>query len=697
MLFLCNVYPPLKHKHHIRFFLPLLFALLMLQCIEPSQKQATSVSDQETSHYLNHADSARYVGIQTCKLCHQAIYETFSRTGMGKSFDRATHAKSSALVKGQVVKDPYLDLNYCAYWDKDSLYIHEYRMGSNDTLYSRREQVNYIVGSGQHTNSHLQLVNGYLNQMPMTFYTQKKTWDLPPGFENNTNTRFTRKIGLECMTCHNGYPSFVAGSENKYSMIPNGIDCERCHGPGSIHVAQRSTGSRIDTSRYIDYSIVNPAKLPVDLQFDICQRCHLQGNAILKEGKSFLDFKPGKHLSEILSVFLPKYANADDEFIMASHADRLKQSACFIKSYDHLVQKNQLKPYKDAMTCVTCHNPHVSVKESAAGGFIKACLSCHYENNKALVNCSDKKVKQQMTSARSQNTEWDFQQIPNCITCHMPVSGSTDIPHVTVHDHYIRKPISKGEQQKIKTFLGLFSVNEKSPDPITKAKAYLNQFEKFEQKGIYLDSAAFWLSKAKSARGYKQALIQLLFMKQAYSGLVNEVKKWEAQSGSAHLFADHSLDNKDAWTCYRIAESYTQLRNNTEALRWYRKSTELAPLVVEFRNKYATSLANKGDLREAKQQYEIILRENPKYVSSYTNLGYLSMLEGNSKQAFTLYSQALALDPDNEALLMNLAAYFLSLNKKNEAALQLQHLLKMHPGNKQAREVLLKISSTHGS
>ena len=61
--------------------------------------------------------------------------------------------------------------------------------------------------------------------------------------------------------------------------------------------------------KYIDYSIVNPSKLPLDLQFDICQRCHLQGTAILHQGKSFTDFKPGEHLEEIMDVYLPRFEN----------------------------------------------------------------------------------------------------------------------------------------------------------------------------------------------------------------------------------------------------------------------------------------------------------------------------------------------------------------------------------------------------
>ncbi len=67
----------------------------------------------------------------------------------------------------------------------------------------------------------------------------------------------------------------VLGSENKYTHIPNGIDCERCHGPGELHIKEKFEGKIIDIANEIDFSIVNPAKLPIDLQFDVCQRCHI--------------------------------------------------------------------------------------------------------------------------------------------------------------------------------------------------------------------------------------------------------------------------------------------------------------------------------------------------------------------------------------------------------------------------------------
>ena len=130
--------------------------------------------------------------------------------------------------------------------------------------------------------------------------------------------------------------------------MPRGIECERCHGPGSLHVKEKLKGIKVDTSKYADYSITNPRHLPRDLQMDICQRCHLQGVAVLNEGKNFFDFRPGMQLSDVMQVFLPRFSNSHEKFIMASQADRLRLSPCYLKS--------------EELSCISCHNPHHSVK-----------------------------------------------------------------------------------------------------------------------------------------------------------------------------------------------------------------------------------------------------------------------------------------------------------------------------------------------
>ena len=609
----------------------------------------------------------------------------------GKSLDIASKQKSSGDFKSSTIYDKIADLNYNAFWKNDSLYFCEFRNQKNDTIHKRIEHVNYIIGSGQHTNSHLQSVNGYINQMPMTYYTQKKHWDLPPGFEGGFNTRFSRKIGLECMSCHNGYPNFVLGSENKYTSIPNGIDCERCHGPGSIHVAQRQDGNKIDTSKYIDLSIVNPAKLSIDLQFDLCQRCHLQGNAVLKEGKSFYDFKPGQKLSDFISVFLPKYKNADEEFIMASHADRLKQSACFIKSYEQIKNKNSLKPYKEAMTCITCHNPHVSVKETNKYVFNDACNNCHNSNGKSKVICTEPSVVKKF----KQTSDIHFQKNVDCVGCHMPVSGATDIPHVSVHDHYIRKPISKKEKDKIKIFVGLFSINEKNPSKLTRARAYINQYEKFDQTISYLDSATALL-KSETAKDFftnSRALIQLNFIQQNFNNVITVVNKIGEPRCYGSLFTKQSYDNADAWTCYRIAESYFYTNNVLLSIKWFKLAVKLAPYNLEFRNKYGSALATNKQLNEAETEFEFVLQQHPKNVSAYTNLGYIKLVKGFPAEAMRLYNLAIKLDPDYEPLLLNLAGYFAFTKNYKQAKYYIEKILKKNPTNTKAKQALQQLNS----
>ena len=78
---------------------------------------------------------------------------------------------------------------------------------NNDTIYSLKTDIDYIVGSGNHTNSHI-IINGYLSQAHLPLYS-RLYFRFSPGFEHGNNTRYNRKIGLECMTCHNSFPHFT--------------------------------------------------------------------------------------------------------------------------------------------------------------------------------------------------------------------------------------------------------------------------------------------------------------------------------------------------------------------------------------------------------------------------------------------------------------------------------------------------------
>jgi len=623
----------------------------------------------------------KYVGMNTCKDCHSDIYETYIQTGMGKSFDLASVTKSSAEFGNHApVYDHHLDFWYYPYWENDSLRIMEYRLDGKDTIHKRIETITYIVGSGQHTNSHIINTNGYLNQAPLTFYTQKGKWDLPPGYENGGNTRFNRLIGLECMSCHNSYPVFEPGSENKYHFVDNGISCERCHGPGGKHVAEKKAGKLIDTSKEIDYSIVNPAKLPIDRQLDVCQRCHIQGNAVLNDGKSFFDFKPGMKLSDVMNVFMPVYKGSEKEHIMASHVERMKLSKCYTESVKRAEKQagNDLRPYKNALTCVTCHNPHVSVRQTGSDSFNKSCQGCHSKGGDPL--CSEKTETLKLNSN-------------NCVSCHMPASGATDIPHVSVHDHLIRIPLTEEETEKIRQFVGINCINNPEVDQITRGKAFIAYYERFGFSKEALDSARRYIpgkTKADIIQNFRH-LIHLEFVSKNYSAVV---KYANAVAGVSDSLRKKSFDNLDAWTAYRIGASYLETGNPVLGEKFYAISYKLAPDYPEFANKYASLLLTSGKIEQARKILENSVKEYPKFPATLSNLGYLLLMQdGDTAAARQYYDRALSLDPDYGQGVVNKAGLLMATGKKKEAVALLKRFQKRNSGFQAANDLLARIES----
>ncbi len=633
-------------------------------CNSPQPQQAAATASG-SSPWLNVYDTTvHYVGMQTCRGCHSEIYNNFIQTGMGQSFHTADREKSAADFRPghALVYDKVLDFYYRPFFNGDSLYITEFRVEGKDTVHKRTERVSYIIGSGQHTNSHMWSSNGYIYQAPITFYTQKQQWDFAPGFENGASTRFGRIIESECMTCHNGYPEFVQQSQNKYLSLKNGIDCERCHGPGSMHVTNKQKGIIVDTSKGPDYSIVNPRRLPIDLQNNVCQRCHLQGVSVLNDGKTFFDFRPGMHLSEMENTFMPQYEGAQDKMIMASHVERMKKSACYVNS--------------GQMSCITCHNPHISVKFTPRTQYLNACQKCHgggiwnAEVAALKTSCTETPVKR---AAKGND----------CVTCHMPHNGSIDIPHVAVTDHYIRKrPMAVEEKAKITAFLGLRCFNNDHPDNITVGRAYMEFYERFNKSAGLLDSALAYLNKAQDieqSQKQNKDFIRLYFLLENYGKVIEYTDRLNA------------AQMPDAWAAYRAGESYIKTGQPQKALPWYEQAIKLMPYALDFQNKYGTCLLALNNLPAAQKVFTFIVTENPKYMLGNSNLGFVYMQQGAGTLAYEYLNRAHELDPDHEQTLINLAVWHHNNGTNDKARKYLLNLLKHHPDNARAKAMLVDL------
>ncbi len=627
----------------VYIFLISLALIFFIQCKNSSKHTPSS------SAYLNLSDSVSYIGKEACKVCHEKEYSTFMQTGMGQSFDKATRHKSAAdFSHNPVVYDSLRNFYYHPFWQGDTMKIEEYRLYDSDTIYKRVENISYIVGSGHHTNSHMISINGFVYQAPLTYYTQEGRWDLPPGFKKALQARFDRPIKFECMTCHNGLPELAYGSENKFVSVPSGIACERCHGPGALHARQMKQGHGVDTASRIDRTIVNPKDLSIAQQMSLCQRCHLQGPTVLKKGKNFMDFKASMNLGDIMDVFLPEYEHPSSSFIMASHADRLRQSACYAGG---------------GLSCVNCHNPHAQNTESQRKQFQNACLSCHQRKN-----CTA--------------PESNYDDI-TCFSCHMPKSPSIDIPHVHITDHRIQKTGKSAEKNyNTNSFKRLKCMTTEHPDALLMAKGYLRFYEGFNSDDVFLDSVKYFLDKVSSQSSQLlESKVHYYYLKQDWNSITAMVQRNQVKN----------ID--DPYTLYRIGEAFYRLKNYDDALIFTRKAYSLKPLIPAFANRLGSLYILKGNFTKAQDVFEKCLSNIPVYVPVLSNLGILQVNTGSFDTGIKMLKRALALDPDYKLAYQNLVKAYMSRFDKQNAMKSIDIWLLNMPDDTDALNLKKSISN----
>ena len=225
----------------------------------------------------------RYVDPTSCVGCHVDIARNYLQTGMGRSFFRLTATNTV---------ETHSSNNQFYHSLSDTHYSMDQRGG---TYYQRRWQtgfdgketnieeltIDYVLGSGNRARAYLhQTTRGTLIELPLGWYAEKGgAWGMSPGFDSR-HPATRRLVPYECIFCHNGYPRIpvaneASGVEPVFSGdLPQGIDCQRCHGPGGRHVD--IAGSPGATREQIRASIVNPLRLSPERRLDLCFQCHLE-------------------------------------------------------------------------------------------------------------------------------------------------------------------------------------------------------------------------------------------------------------------------------------------------------------------------------------------------------------------------------------------------------------------------------------
>jgi predicted CXXCH cytochrome family protein len=226
-----------------------------------------------------------------------------------------------------------------------------------------------------------------------------------------------RVAEAKCNGCHTTGFEFVQDKETKVwkgvGKGELGIACEKCHGPGSKHVAEaesaKASGKPLDPAAS---TIVHPLKdLNALQQTEVCGQCHGRNtNKTITDLAFPIGFLPGDVDMTTRSRYWSYSGSSNPTetayFWPNDWAARNRQQS---QDYQKSAHFN-----KAGMSCLTCHTFH----GKSEGAQLRQkpeemCVSCHSGTGYAKRNNAEMFADSPMAKAGVQ-----------CIDCHMPKIGS---------------------------------------------------------------------------------------------------------------------------------------------------------------------------------------------------------------------------------------------------------------------------------
>src|SRR5262245_49021162 len=595
--------------------------------------------------------AAEYVDAAECASCHAEVSASFHKTGMGRSFSRAVpqNIKGDFQNKNTFYHAP--SDRYYTMIEQDGRYFERrHQLGPDgQPTNTVQKEIHYVLGSGNHASTFLHRdEQGKLFELPVAWYCEKGGyWAMNPGYDRRHHPDFRRTVSLECMFCHNAYPAVKGNSDRSggapsfTGTMPEGIDCQRCHGPGGAHVrAARSTNADVDA---IQKAIVNPALLSPERKLEVCMQCHLESTStrlpysVRRFDRGVFSFRPGQALSDY-AIHFDHAANSghDDKFEIVNQAYRLLRSACFQKS-------------AGALTCTTCHDPHdVPRGEDATAHYVGVCQGCHKQLD------------------RSHTTSKD------CLSCHMPKRRTDDVVHVVMTDHYIqrRKPsrdllaplaerddeykgavallypatLSNRADSELYVAVAQVKQNANLQEGIARLEAAIEQHKPSQAEFYFELGEAYWES-AKPAQAipkYRQALERAPEFWPALHKLGLALSRTgQPELAIASLERASSLSS-DATVLNDLALVYRQAGKLNEAVASAQKAISLNPDLPQAHNNLGGLLRERGDTGGAERAFQKAVEAQPDLAAAHVNLGMLLVAREDFRQARYHFEKAIA-------------------------------------------------------
>jgi len=619
----------------------------------PSPLPAELVARQlgELGLAVTRGASPGYADERSCALCHPGIAASYAERGMARAFRRPqptndvedfaappfVHAAS-----GQTLRIARVDRR------GDRLVFERWQTDAGGRPILRLElTVDWILGSGDHARTYLyRTPAGELYQLPLAWYAETRSWGMAPGFDRRDHDGVTRRVRRECIFCHTDYPEMPAGADAYGApqvfprQLPEGIGCQRCHGPAAEHVWYAMGGMGVREE--IRGSVFNPGRLPPKERDEVCMACHLQPSVAIpglrRFGRGDFSFRPGEPLAGYLvPVDVDEEARAPGErFEINHHPYRLRQSRCFRES-------------GGALSCLTCHDPHRRIPPAEREAhFRAACLTCHRADD----------CRRPAPHAEP----------GDCAGCHMPKRRTEDVVHAVVTDHLIRRRPGGPEllAPRAEAEPALAGVHLLDPRALPGALGE-----------VYRAAAVVRAVSAGEAVDRLQAMLaaarppEIEPWLDLAQGLLRRRRFAEAERTLAEILArrpDHPLALQ--W----LALARAGQGRTDEAIALLRRAIASGPPEAEPEYNLGRLLATGGrDSDTSAEHLERAVALRPNLVAAWYRLGELRAARGEPAKAVECFRRALEIDPAQTDSYVALGKALAARGDRAEALRYLRH------------------------
>ena len=330
--------------------------------------------------------AAHYVGSAACEKCHTAIYQSWKKTLMAN-----------------VVRDPR---------DHPDAIIPDLSQ-TNALVHFSINDIALVYGS-KWKQRYFTRIGGDYYPLPAQWDVTHKLWR--PYFAKDDwwsqyypPDNLKRPTSSTCDGCH----SVDYNISTKHVAEWN-VGCEKCHGPGSEHVAHPASTN-----------IINPARLDYVQAGDTCIQCHSQGRPLTNPiAGQYYDWPVGFHMGLKLADFWKL-------------EDHKLGETTFTHFPDGTAHKNRMQGndyvsslmYTHGVSCFTCHDSHGTdnpalLRKPAS----ELCLDCHGPTSPNGPRAVSIEAHTHHKAGSPGN---------ECIACHMPKIEQT-LADVNVRSHTFR-------------------------------------------------------------------------------------------------------------------------------------------------------------------------------------------------------------------------------------------------------------------